>query len=123
MALSYNIFGWIIRGNKESPTLRGIASHEVLKVIHDYSCRIGGALELYVPEPLPAGDERLHDMVEVFQVTSVIVGEPFFENSDRVHDKVRALKPRLFHHNPPFFRIFRIREDRLRSLIETLDRR
>ena len=62
-------------------------------------------------------------MVEVLRVTGVIAGEPYFENADRVHDKVRALKPRLFQHDPPFFRIFRIREDRLRCLIETLDRR
>lgn len=123
MVLSNDIIGWIVRGAKKPIKLRGIASHEVLKIIHDYSCRIGGVLELYVPEPLPAGDEGLHDMVEVLRVTNVIAGEPFFEHADRVHDKVRALKPRLFQHDPPFFRIFRIREERLRHLIEALDRR
>lgn len=123
MALPNDIVGWILRGTKRPIKQWGIASHQVLKVIQDYSCRIGGVLELYVPEPPPAGDEGVHDMVEVLRVTRVIAGEPFFENVDRVHGKVRALKPRLFLHDPPFVRIFRIREDRLRYLIDMLDRR
>jgi len=123
MASHDNIIGWILRGTKEPMKLQGIASHQVLKIVHDFSCRIAGVLELYIPETGLPDDDGVHDMIEVLKVTGVIVGEPFFENADRVHDKVKATKPRLFRQDPPFFRIFRVREERLRRLIERLDDR
>ena len=123
MALPRDVWGWVLRGTREPLVLKSIASHQVLTVVHDYGCRIGGSLELYVPEPPMPEDDALHAMLEVFQVTGVIAGGPFIVDADRVHDRVRTLQPRLFRHAPVLFRIFRIREERLQDLIETLDRR
>ena len=123
MILPNDLVGWILRGTREPLALKSIASHQLLTVVHDYGCRFGGALELYVPEKADVVDDGVHDMVEVLRATGVVADEPYIVNTDRVHDKVRTMKPRLFQGDPPFFRIYRIREDRLRSLIETLDRR
>lgn len=123
MDLKDDIWGWIVRGRKDTTPHRKISSHDVHAVIHDYAARLGGALYLYIPEPPLERDSEVHNMFEVLRATGTVAERPFLEDADHVHARIRTLKPRLFESEPPLFRIHRVNEDKLRDLVASLDRR